>query len=68
MWVAAGVGFAGVLFSFVVAFFPPDRLPVGSPALNVGLVLVGTSLFCAIPLLYTPATLTASPRGSDCHQ
>jgi glutamate:GABA antiporter len=51
MWVIAGVGFAGVLFSFLVAFFPPDQLPVGSPALYVGLVLVGTVVFCAIPLL-----------------
>lgn len=51
MWIVAGVGFAGVLFSFLVAFFPPDQLPVGSPALYVSLVLVGTVLFCAIPLL-----------------
>ncbi|MEO8281449.1 MAG: amino acid permease [Ideonella sp.] len=51
MWVTAGVGFAGVLFSLLVAFFPPDQLPVGSPALYVGLVLVGTAVFCAIPLL-----------------
>lgn len=51
MWVVAGVGFAGVLFSFLVAFFPPDQLPVGSPALYVGLVLGGTIGFCAIPLL-----------------
>jgi amino acid transporter len=51
MWIIAGVGFAGVLFSFLVAFFPPDQLPVGSPALYVGLVLVGTLAFCGIPLL-----------------
>ncbi|MEO5732726.1 MAG: amino acid permease [Rubrivivax sp.] len=51
MWITAGVGFAGVLFSFLVAFFPPDQLPIGSPALYVGLVLVGTVVFCAIPLL-----------------
>ena len=51
MWVIAGVGFAGVLFSFLVAFFPPDQLPVGSPALYVALVIVGTVVFCGIPLV-----------------
>jgi glutamate:GABA antiporter len=51
MWVAAGVGFVGVSFSFLVAFFPPDQLPVGSPVLYVSLVIIGTVLFCGIPLV-----------------
>jgi amino acid transporter len=51
MWVIAGIGFAGVLFSFLVAFFPPDQLPVGSPTLYVALVIAGTVIFCGIPLL-----------------
>jgi amino acid transporter len=51
MWLVGGAGFAGVLFSFLVAFFPPDQLPVGSPALYVGLVAAGTVIFCAIPLV-----------------
>jgi putative glutamate/gamma-aminobutyrate antiporter len=51
MWIAAGVGFVGVLFSFLVAFFPPDQLPVGSPTLYVMLVVVGTVAFCGIPLI-----------------
>jgi amino acid transporter len=45
------VGFAGVLFSFLVAFFPPDQLPVGSPSLYVGIVAGGTVIFCSIPLV-----------------
>ena len=28
MWIVAGVGFAGVAFSFLVGFFPPTQLPV----------------------------------------
>lgn len=60
MWVVAGVGFAGVLFSFLVAFFPPDQLPVGSPGLYVGLVLAGTIGFCAIPLLLHGRRRTAA--------
>ena len=51
MWLTAGVGFVGVFFSFLVAFFPPDQLPVGSPVLYVTLVIVGTVVFCGIPLI-----------------
>ena len=52
MWLAAGVGFVGVFFSFLVAFFPPDQLPVGSPILYVTFVIVGTVVFCGIPLIF----------------
>jgi putative glutamate/gamma-aminobutyrate antiporter len=51
MWLVAGVGFVGVFFSFVVAFFPPDQLPVGSPVLYVILVVVSTAVLCGIPLI-----------------
>ena len=51
MWSIAGVGFAGVVFAFVVSFFPPSQLPVGSPALYVGLVAAGTVVFTGLPLL-----------------
>ncbi len=51
MWCIAGVGFAGVAFSFVVGFFPPTQLPVGSPALYVALVVAGTVVFTGLPLL-----------------
>jgi putative glutamate/gamma-aminobutyrate antiporter len=51
MWIIAGVGFAGVAFSFLVGFFPPTQLPVGSPTLYVGLVAGGTILFTGLPLL-----------------
>lgn len=51
MWITAGVGLVGVLFSFVVSFFPPDQLPVGSPALYVVLVILGTVIFSGVPLI-----------------
>lgn len=51
MWLVACVGLVGVGFSFLVAFFPPDQLTVGSPTLYVTLVVVGTVVFCGIPLL-----------------
>jgi putative glutamate/gamma-aminobutyrate antiporter len=51
MWCIAGVGFAGVVFAFIVGFFPPSQLPVGSPALYVSLVIAGTVIFTGLPLL-----------------
>jgi amino acid transporter len=51
MWLIAGIGLVGVVFSFLVAFFPPDQLPMGSPGLYVSLVIIGTVFFCGIPLL-----------------
>jgi glutamate:GABA antiporter len=51
MWLTAGIGLVGVIFSFIVSFFPPDQLPVGSPALYVGLVVLGIVLFGGIPLI-----------------
>ena len=68
MWAVAGIGFVGVLFSFMVAFFPPDQLPIGSPALYTGLVLVGTLVFCAVPLLMRiPASGESSQAPPDLH-
>ncbi|MDR3519165.1 MAG: amino acid permease [Azospirillaceae bacterium] len=51
IWLIAGTGLAGVVFAFIVGFFPPSQLPVGSPALYVGLVAGGTVLFTGLPLL-----------------
>lgn len=51
MWVIAGVGFAGVVFAFIVGFFPPSQLPVGSPTLYVSLVVAGAVIFTGLPLL-----------------
>jgi putative glutamate/gamma-aminobutyrate antiporter len=51
MWCTAGVGFAGVAFAFLVGFFPPTQLPVGSPTLYVALVVGGTVVFTGLPLL-----------------
>ena len=68
MWCIAGVGFAGVAFAFVVGFFPPSQLPVGSPALYVGLVLAGTVVFTGLPLLIgmvkQPSWRTRQPAPS----
>ncbi|PID35468.1 MAG: amino acid permease [Rhodobacterales bacterium] len=51
MWLVAGVGFLAVLFAFVVGFFPPSQLPVGSPLTYVSLVGGGLIFFIAAPLI-----------------
>ncbi|WP_111594937.1 APC family permease [Chitinophaga dinghuensis] len=51
MWLFAGLGFVATLFSFVVAFFPPTQLPVGSPGSYVAMVAGGTIIFVALPLI-----------------
>ena len=51
MCAVAGVGLAGVLFALVVGFFPPSNLPVGNPALYVGLVAAGLVVFVGLPIL-----------------
>ncbi|WP_319471968.1 amino acid permease [uncultured Pseudodesulfovibrio sp.] len=51
IWALAGLGLMGVSFALVVGFFPPTNLPVGNPALYVGLVASGMILFIGLPLL-----------------
>jgi hypothetical protein len=63
------VGFAGVTFAFLVGFFPPTELPVGSPTLYVGLVMAGTVVFTGLPLLIgilkQSSWRTAAPLGAS---
>lgn len=49
MWFMGLLGLSGVIFSFVVAFFPPSQLPVGNPSMYVILVTAGTVVFSAMP-------------------
>ena len=51
MWIVSLIGLAGVIFACVVGFFPPANLPVGNPALYVGLVAGGMIVFIGAPLL-----------------
>jgi amino acid transporter len=51
MWIVAGIGFIAVAFAFVVGFFPPIQLPVGSPVLCVALMAAGAVIFVGAPLL-----------------
>ncbi len=49
MLLVSGVGLFGVGFALLVSFFPPTNLPVGNPALYVGLVASGLIIFVGLP-------------------
>lgn len=51
MWIVALIGLFAVCFAFVLGFFPPTQLHVGTPGLYMGLVLSGLIVFTLIPLL-----------------
>lgn len=44
-WIIGGAGFLASLLAFVLSFFPPDQIAVGSPALYVGILVGLTALF-----------------------
>ncbi len=51
MWVVGGLGLIGSLLAFLLSFVPPSQIPVGSPIVYVGILLVGTVLFAGIPFI-----------------
>lgn len=51
MWITAGLGFLAVAFAFVVSFFPPTQIPVGSPTLYTTMVVLGLVIFGGAPFV-----------------
>ncbi|MDP8219263.1 MAG: amino acid permease [Candidatus Theseobacter exili] len=51
MCLIAGIGFLAVLFAFIVGFFPPAQLAVGSPTFYVVFLVVGLIVFAGAPLI-----------------
>jgi len=51
IWLVAGTGLLAVVFAFVVGFFPPTQLHVGTPILYIALVVSGLVIFMSAPLL-----------------
>ena len=65
MWFVAGTGLVGVCFSLVVGFFPPTNLPVGNPALYVGLVAAGMVVFVGLPLVINACKKPGWRQGGE---
>lgn len=51
MWVIGGLGMLGSLVALLFSFIPPGQIPVGSPAVYVGILVVGTFIFAGIPFV-----------------
>jgi putative glutamate/gamma-aminobutyrate antiporter len=51
IWIFAGVGFVGSLVAMGFSFIPPGQIKVGSPLLYVGILVVLTVIFVAVPFV-----------------
>ncbi|MGA7710557.1 MAG: putative glutamine/gamma-aminobutyrate antiporter GadC [Rhizomicrobium sp.] len=51
MWFVGTVGLLGALVAMAFSFVPPEQISTGSPAIYVGILLVGSAIFVAIPFL-----------------
>lgn len=51
MWIVAGLGLLSSVLALVFSFIPPAQIPVGSPAVYVGILIAGVVIFAGIPLV-----------------
>lgn len=51
MWLIAGFGILAVIFAFIIGFFPPDQLAVGSPTFYVVFLVCGVAFFVIVPII-----------------
>ena len=51
MWIVGGVGLLSSLLALLFSFIPPSQIPVGSPAVYVGILIIGTIIFVGIPMV-----------------
>ena len=52
MWVVGGIGLAGALTATIFSFIPPKQISTGSPAVYVGILVVGCAVFAALPFIF----------------
>jgi cell division protein FtsW (lipid II flippase) len=67
----AGIGLLAVLFAYIILFFPPSNLAVGSPAFYVGFLAVGNLVFILLPMLINhfkkPSWMPTNVKGTEEH-
>ena len=51
MWLVGGIGTLAVLFAFIIGFFPPAQLEIGSPTFYVWFLISGVVVFVALPVI-----------------
>ncbi|MDD5085744.1 MAG: amino acid permease [Candidatus Omnitrophica bacterium] len=51
MWVVAGIGILGAMFTFIIGFFPPSQLKTGNIYFYEGFLITGVIVMCLAPLV-----------------
>lgn len=51
MWLVCGLGIFGALAALLLSFLPPEQIETGSPVVYIGILLLGTACFVALPLV-----------------
>ncbi|MDE7467525.1 MAG: amino acid permease [Muribaculaceae bacterium] len=51
MWLIGGVGFLGSLTAFILSFFPPSQISMGSNTVWFSVLIGGTILFTVLPFV-----------------
>jgi amino acid transporter len=68
MYIIAGVGFLGAVLAFVLSFFPPAQIAVGSTTTWFALLAAGNIVFVVLPFiiyaLRKPSWKTASGEAA----
>lgn len=49
--IVCAIGILGALAALLLSFIPPSQIATGSPAVYIGILLVGTAIFVGLPLL-----------------
>lgn len=51
LWIVSGVGFLGSLLAFVLSFFPPSQIAMGSTMVWYSVLFGGVALFVILPFI-----------------
>jgi len=51
MWLVAGIGLIGALFTLVVGFFPPSQIKTGGGVFYESFLIIGTVVTCIVPFI-----------------
>jgi putative glutamate/gamma-aminobutyrate antiporter len=52
MWAISTVGLVGALVALAFSFIPPNQISTGSPVVYIGILVVGCTVFAAIPFIF----------------
>lgn len=65
MWIAAGLGILGAVFSIFISFFPPSQLETGSLGQYETILIGGLIVFCGLPFLIYEFKKRSRAESSD---